>query len=388
MISYHRPEADELEAITRFDVRQFGDSYDPTSLEHLAKFLELDRFVVATDGEDIVGASGAYSMELVVPGQARLDASGVTWISVTPTHTRRGILREMISRVHDDARERNESVAMLTASEGNIYERFGYGIATHHRRVEIDARQATFRPEQLEPQIPLRLVGKDEAIDHLWPIWQKVWDVAPAGEVSRSEPFLVDRFRSSKDDFRFFLADDGFAAYRIDARWNDGVPGFKLEIVTLQAASLDTRKALWRAILAVDLVGPIEAWIGVDDPLPYWLENGRLCQTKGGADFLWVLVLDPVTAFSARSYQAQDRLVIRTPQGIWSIGSDGTEAVSETTEPDIEASHSCLGALLLGGVSASTLLAGGRLTARSPDVVVRADRLFTTATAPRTTTGF
>ena len=64
-----------------------------------------------------------------MPGGALLPAAAVSWVSVLPTHRRRGVLTQMMAAMHDDARERGEPAAILTASESSIYGRFGYGVA-------------------------------------------------------------------------------------------------------------------------------------------------------------------------------------------------------------------------------------------------------------------
>jgi predicted acetyltransferase len=46
-------------------------------------------------------------------------------VVVAPTHRRRGLLTALIEAVHDQAVERGEPLAGLTASEGGIYRRFG-----------------------------------------------------------------------------------------------------------------------------------------------------------------------------------------------------------------------------------------------------------------------
>jgi predicted acetyltransferase len=49
---------------------------------------------------------------------------------VLPTHRRRGVLTAMMQRLLDDAVEHSEPLAILTASEGGIYGRFGFGVTS------------------------------------------------------------------------------------------------------------------------------------------------------------------------------------------------------------------------------------------------------------------
>ncbi|MEZ5271349.1 MAG: GNAT family N-acetyltransferase [Ilumatobacteraceae bacterium] len=57
---------------------------------------------------------------------------------MSATHRRRGLLTELMGRVHADALSRGEPVSILHASEAVIYGRFGYGVTTSERAVRID----------------------------------------------------------------------------------------------------------------------------------------------------------------------------------------------------------------------------------------------------------
>src|SRR4051794_8901962 len=91
---------------------------------------ELERTRAAFEDGRIVGAGRNYSFEVTVPGGGLLPAAAISWISVLPTHRRRGILTGTMAALHADARDHGEPVGILTASESAIYGRFGYGIAT------------------------------------------------------------------------------------------------------------------------------------------------------------------------------------------------------------------------------------------------------------------
>ncbi|MEM1334362.1 MAG: GNAT family N-acetyltransferase, partial [Actinomycetota bacterium] len=150
-ISYRVATDADFEAMCDFDGAQFGQRWEPAERLVLRPTLDLERFVLARDGADLVGVAGNFTQELTVPGGVVVPAAGVTWVAVATTHRRSGILTELMRRLHDQAIERDEPIAMLTASEGGIYERFGYGVASQRRVIEIDRRrtqlQERFRPE-------------------------------------------------------------------------------------------------------------------------------------------------------------------------------------------------------------------------------------------------
>jgi hypothetical protein len=90
--------------------------------------------------------------------------------------------------------------------------------------------------------------------------------------------------------------------------------------------------------------------------------------------------------FDARAYGTDDDVVVEASDVRWRIGAGGCRRVR--TRPDLVTDHASLSALLLGGVRPSTLVAGRRMTARRPDVLRRADALFTVAPEPYSQTDF
>ena len=112
--------------------------------------------------------AGAYTRELAVPG-ALLPAAHVTMVGVDPVHRRQGLLNRMMRHQFADVRARGEAVAVLWASEGRIYQRYGYGLAARRHSFEID-REVRFR----EPVAPggLRAATPTEVVGDL----QKVYD--------------------------------------------------------------------------------------------------------------------------------------------------------------------------------------------------------------------
>ena len=81
------------------------------------------------DDRPLVGVSMFYRMQMTVPGGTQVPAAGLSWVSVASTHRRRGILRRMITELFTQWEREGFAFAILTASEGTIYERFGFGPA-------------------------------------------------------------------------------------------------------------------------------------------------------------------------------------------------------------------------------------------------------------------
>ena len=121
---------------------------------------EPDRAIGAYDGDRLVGTAGALSLDLTIPGGV-VPSAGVTIVGVHPTHRRRGILRRMMRFQLDQVRDRGEATAILWASEGSIYQRFGYGLATTLTRLSIERERSAFRRPH-EPAGTIRFVEVDE----------------------------------------------------------------------------------------------------------------------------------------------------------------------------------------------------------------------------------
>src|SRR5688572_18570814 len=157
------PAPDEMRAFFQPIADAFGEDMSEPEFDTERRLLEPERCVSAFDGDKRVGSSAAYSFRLTVPG-GEVGAAGITGVGVLPDHRRRGILRQMMAWLHDDAIRRGEPVAVLGASEAAIYQRFGYGQGTTQSTFSVEPVHIQFR-EPLPPDSSrrIRLVDEDEA---------------------------------------------------------------------------------------------------------------------------------------------------------------------------------------------------------------------------------
>lgn len=377
-------------AICHVDGRAFGSAYTPEEIERARPIHDCSRFELALDGKEIVGIVGAYSLRVTVPGGGQLPMGGLTWVSTAATHRRQGVLSRLMARSMEDIDRRGEPVAMLGASEGGIYERYGFGVATQVRVTSIDRRLVQLRPEFQPRRGTVRFVHGDAALQHMAEVWSRFHRLR-AGEVDRSDAWhrYLMEMRSAEQGVlspAFYLAHrDGFAIYRIEQRWNEGQPAHHMRVIELVATNSDAHAALWHTLLGVDLVGEITSrLVPIDDPLPFLLTDQRALRTTALNDGVWVNVRNVATCMSTRRYGIDDRLIIEVDGGRWAIdgGPEGAACTRVRSRPDLVMDQSSLGAMLLGGVRPSALAAGRRLEARNNDVLRRGDAFFLTSPVP------
>ena len=387
-LTYRRAEPDDLSAMIDRDLQAFSGSFTPDERKAWRDLLDFDRFRVAYDGADLVGVAGSHELELTLPGDGIVPLAGTTWVSVAPTHRRRGILTRLMDELHADIDERREPVAGLMASEGNIYERFGYGIATRSRVVEIDPSRARL---SAPPDDRLRMIDPVANVEVLAEIYDRYRRGTP-GEVSRSAAWIDMRIRSHKQPFAA-CHDDGYVVWTIAENWGLAQPAHRLHVVDLVAATPDAYAALWNLVLSVDLVGRVECapTIGLDDPLPSMLTDQRAVRTLALHDFLWLRPHDVGGLLAARRYRIDDEFVVDviddSDDERWRVsgGPDGAVADRTGAEADVTLTRAAMGALVLGGVTATELARGGRLES---DRLARVDAFFGWAPTPHCATPF
>ena len=133
----------ELDAFFRATESAFSSVASDDELARERTMAEPDRCFAAFDGPEIVGTAGAYTMPMTIPG-GETEVGFVTAVGVRQTHRRRGVNSELMRRQLDDARRRGEVAAVLYASEGGIYGRFGYGLATFGLSFRAETARSAF----------------------------------------------------------------------------------------------------------------------------------------------------------------------------------------------------------------------------------------------------
>lgn len=404
----------EAEHLATMDQVAFGEASSEGARHAIANLMEFDRTIGAfessspVDGRsaggrlsgELVGLVAALSFQMTVPGGAVLPTAAVTFVSVLPTHRRRGLLREMIHRQLDEIRDREEPLAALFASEAPIYGRFGYGIATFAEQWKIDAERARLSRPPAGPG-EVRFVDAHEAVGWFKGPFERERLRRP-GMVDRTEawwnerlmdPVAAKRPNPPSDFYAVYLEgrdSQGAVHYRVRGSEERYVIANSMEVRDFLTSTREAREALWDFLLNIDLIAEIRARVPVDDPLPWMLSDIRAVERRVG-DHMYLRIVDIPKALAARRYANEDRLVLdvedefggRT-EGTYVLdgGRDGADCRATGESPDLRLSVTDLASIYLGGVSLGSLARAGRVSEEEAGAVWRMDRMFQTELAP------
>jgi predicted acetyltransferase len=390
-------------AFINVDQNAFGATTPADYLELERGLQDMSRALGAFDGDAggvLAGITTSYEFDLSVPGGS-VPAAGVTWVGVLPTYRRRRVLSTLmqaqLDAVHDAA---TEPIAVLWASEPQIYGRFGYGMASrYYSRVVPRGADALLPDVPSDPSLRMRLVPAGD-----WALTAPVYDGVRAnrpGMTARDEAWWkravldIESFREGKSELRCVVAEDeggvrGYARYSTKQSFGDDFGRGKIDVRELLAADPAALAALYRYLFDMDLMGTTHLWnLPTDDPLQFWLANPRQTSPRS-VDQLYVRVVDLPAALTARRYATDVSLVLdvvdeRCPwnAGRWRLegGRDGASCSRTDDDAQLTLDARELGAVYLGGTTFLELAGAGRVTGAA-EVVSSATAAFQHSPAP------
>jgi predicted acetyltransferase len=372
----------------------FGARAEPEDVERLSTILPAERVHAAFEDGAVVGGAGAYLFETTVPGGAQVPTAGVMAVGVLPTHRRRGVLTQLMRRQLADAHARGEPLATLYASEGAIYPRFGYGLASLSGDIELPKEHAVLWDD--EPLGQARLVDTEEEVLELLPgIYDRV-QAETVGMFTRTQDWwrvrrLARRSgRPGGEQMRVLIELDGtpeaYALYRLNFAAEHMISGTTLEISEALGTSPRALAAIWRYLLGIDWVAKISAyWLPLDHPLLLWLREPRRMRYSV-AEAVWVRLVDVGAALAARELgEGAVVLDVRDEfcpwnQARWRVAAESVDRT--TAEADLRLDVNELGSVYLGGFTFDQLHRAERLEELKERAVARADELFRTERQP------
>ena len=319
--------------------------------------------------------------------------AGITMVATLPEFRRRGILRRIMTQALAEQRERGQAIAILWASMGAIYQRYGFGLASSNVTYDIDPRQIVFASGPPATG-RVRLHAQEEAR----PIFEALYKEfsRPRNLMIQRAPAMWDiRQQGERQHFGvYYDADDAPRGFLGFQSGNDPSlapsPSQTLTVNDWAALDADAYRGLWEFLGAHDLVGRVR-WERApeDDPAPFLLLEPRELHRQT-ADAIWMRITDVEAALPQRPYGDADALTLAVVDEVcpWNSGTYVLETTGEESsvarvdsEPDLTMPASSLAVLVSGHRSASFLGRAGRLDG-DPAALARADRLFATAHAP------
>ncbi|MFS2074691.1 GNAT family N-acetyltransferase [Curtobacterium sp. CT11-133] len=334
------------------------------------------------------GTFAWFGKELSWGDGSSIDTQAISAVTVRPTERRRGILRAMMTHALARGVAEGYAMASLTASEGTIYRRFGFGSAIRERAVRVRRERAlpllapttgvvsVVTPEWLAggpgravfDRFNARTPGSMVRNTGTWPI---VFGLRNGdGEQAKDVRAAVHRPDDS-DEL------DGYVTWRVkESRDGDTT----LEVVDLVYATDDAYLSLWEFLLSIDLNDVVRYNRSrLDDPIVAALGDNRAYDVDHEEDHVWLRVLDVERVLASRPYAVDGSLTLAVTDALgFASGTyrlDVQEArgtVTKTADDadaagsDLQLDVADLGALLIGSVSPTTLAAAGLLRAADP----------------------
>ena len=391
------PGEDELEAFWRTIGLAFSDEATAAELELARKTDDPERHLAAYEGRTMVGTTSSYEFRLSVAG-GEAPCAGVTAVAVMPTHRRRGILTRLMRKQLAEVHEREEPLAALWASEGGIYGRFGYGLATKNARIDAERDRAALGGAD---GAQVRLVDTDGALAGMPRVYDRVRSVTP-GFPSRSRTWwehhvlsdLQEHRRGAGPLNRAVLELDGrpeaYALYRVKDEWPEGFPASTLVVQEEISASPAATREIWRFLFGVDLVARVRnRAMPPDHPLFLLVPEPARLRFRLG-DGIFLRLVDIRAALEARSYGEGSVTLEVTDsfcpwnEGRWALngGGGGASVRRGRRSPDLSLDVRALASAYLGGFSFGELVRAGCVEEHRKGAAVRADALFRTDRAP------
>ncbi|GAA3658189.1 GNAT family N-acetyltransferase [Lentzea roselyniae] len=343
------------------------------------KVLELDRTHAVFDGDEMVGTGGVLSRELTVPGGVLAPAGAVTVVGVKPGHRRRGVASLLMKTQLHGMHETGDPIAILWASEGSIYRRFGYGEHASSLSMMTMPTRMPFHPGVSVSDARIRQVTREEAMPFMREVHDRVRRTR-TGWLSRVEKTWdvhlgdAESNRDGLSAYRYCLHPQGYVVFRVKHESNNSGPQNELHVRELVCETEQAYVDLYRFLLDLDLASGISFYTATDDPILHMVDNPRKVRREL-SDALWLRIVDVDRALPLRRYQSDVDSVLEVEDslcpwnsGRWRFTVKRGEAVVTRTEDaaDVSLDVAALGSVYLGGVRLSVLRRAHRVVEHTP----------------------
>ena len=399
-LAFRRIAPEEFDDLIRAIDGAFGGNLTDDDIARERGVSDPERCFAALEGESIVGGAYDATLPISLPGGRLLDrCAAVIGVGVLPTHTRRGVNTALMRMQLDAMRERGDLVAVLHASEGVIYGRYGYGLATYELDLDLETAHARF-VRGVEPMGRVRLVGREEARAAVAAVDAVVRGTVPGTVVADGPAWFEYRFpgahRGGETHLQFAVHEtdgvvDAYAVYAVRHDWPESIARNVLEISSLAGATAQATADMWRYCLDVDLVERVRSHRRpLDEPLLHLLAEPRRARARI-LDGIWLRLVDLAGALEARGYVGDGSVVLEVGDAFcpWNEGryrlevAGGEASCRPTTDAaDLACTTNDVAAVFLGNATFRSLHAATRVVEAREGAIADADRLLRTDRAP------
>lgn len=347
---------------------------------------------------------GALPLTMRISG-LEVPVSGVTCVGTLPIYRRRSHLRKVMAQHFQNLHEIEEQpIAALFASMAAIYQRFGYGIVSHHIGYNVEPRYVQFSyphkgtgafgelgDSEQDFQIMAELYGKFRSDRTGYLQREKAtW------EHSVLLPATVGQ-RLIKSVYEQAGKPAGYVIYTTQNQ-TGSPPVNRVLIRDLVWLNVDAYRSIWNHFANMDLFANI-LWMRApaDDPLPYLLLEPRRLQATI-RDGLLARIIDVDKALTSRKYQERGELIFEVVNdglcpwnnGRWKLETSPDKSIIRHTNksPQLVIPISTLSMLMFGQITATEAARMGRLEVNQPDALPIWDRVMKTLYAPACADGF
>jgi predicted acetyltransferase len=302
------------------------------------------------------------------------------------------VVSELLRRQLADIAARGEIVATLRATQGGIYERFGYGVASRYATVELDRGRARLR-DGVPAGGPIRYADPATQWEELAKIYAAA-GVSWTGAIDRPPYWWRLRELIGGDTGWTVVhgepgAEDGFMRYSpVDAASWPRDPQRTIVVDDWVAATPAAYRGLLRHLLAHDIADRILfTFTPIDGPLRHFFTDERVVGVAGIHDETWLRLVDVHSALDRRTYQQGRPVVVGVtdpilPANTGNYRVSAEQVVRVDAPADLSTDITSLATVYLGGSTWTHLALAGRVIENRSGAIEDADALFATEVQP------
>jgi len=396
-LEIREPHDHELDEVAYIVAYSFEGDLSPETLEgirHLYNMLE--PLAVFQDGQ-VVAILGLLPLAMAVNG-GNQPFAGVSTVACLPEHRRKGYVGRLLTRALEMMREQGQVLSGLHTPHFALYRPYGWVLASRGLRY-------SFRPRDIALIAPGRPPGETERVSHKeWARLDAVYNAFITrrnGYLRRSEHWwraavlrsFYERRRDHLDAAVWVDKDNEWRGYVIYDTSRQPDAGPRLRVRDFVALDGNAYVGLLQYLLRHDIVGQLQWWAPVEDPLLGLVDDPSRVQVAYEQG-MFLRVVDVAGAFAARPSVPEasgQRLTLELTDeaapwnaGCWRLETADARTLAEKCDetPDLSLDVSVLAALFNGFLKPSQAALGGLVKARNEAALAAADRIFAVLCPP------